>query len=208
MAIGVEAAGFVLAAFPIVIEGLKFYLKGLETIKGLWRYHLLIQPLILGIEMEEVKFRNSLEALLEDLIMAGELESTLENPNLFSREDIQSSLRERLGPSFEVFLATVADMTSRLEELKVRLGLNGDGRVSKISIPQQQPIVVQDPVLHECLYLGTKILKCIDPLLIWHILADMGREKLHHQAPVEEVLSCPGKRKNRLHPGQTGKEQL
>jgi hypothetical protein len=134
MVSGIEAAGLVLATFPLVIEGFKFYLKGAETIVKWWRHPLLIKRLILSIETEQRKFKNNLELLLMDCVTEGELESTLENSNFFGREDIQSSLRERLGPSFEVFSATVADMTKRLEELKVILGLDDDGRVSKISI--------------------------------------------------------------------------
>ena len=35
MVTGVETAGLVLGAFPIVIEGLKFYTSGVRTIKDI-----------------------------------------------------------------------------------------------------------------------------------------------------------------------------
>ncbi|KAI9763062.1 MAG: hypothetical protein M1840_000953 [Geoglossum simile] len=128
MVSGVEAAGLVLATFPLVIEGLKVYLRGAETITSWWGDTLLIDRLILRVDMEWLKFRSSLEVLLLDLFTAEELESALETPDFFGQKDIQSSLSKQLGTSFRVFSATVAEMIERLEELKAILELNDDGR--------------------------------------------------------------------------------
>src|SRR5205809_3026823 len=134
MVTGVETAGLVLATFPLVIEGLKFYLRGLETIRR-WRHYVrFIEDLIRQINMERRKFKNNCTELLWDLVPAEELDSLLEDPGGFSWGNLHTSLHERLGQSFDDFLKAVNDMTDRLDEFKEKLELNDDGRVSKAHI--------------------------------------------------------------------------
>ncbi|KAI9773016.1 MAG: hypothetical protein M1839_002246 [Geoglossum umbratile] len=128
MVTGVEAAGLVLATFPLVIEGLKFYLRGLEALMRWRRYVKLVADLIRRTSLEQRKFRNTCTELFSDLVTEEELAFLLDNPGSFGSKDIQASLRERLGESFGEFSATVADTTSRLEDFKKRLDLNDVGR--------------------------------------------------------------------------------
>jgi hypothetical protein len=178
MVTGVEAAGLVLATFPLIIEGLKFYLRGLEALMRWRSYVKLVAGLILRTSLEQRKFRNTCTELFSDLVTEEELAFLLDNPGGFGSKDIQASLRERLGESLGVFSATVADTTSRLEDFKKRLDLNDVGRVSKV-LTHLMLLTHHSPkprLIHNH-KLGTEILNA-EALLIKQVLADMARERL------------------------------
>lgn len=132
MVTGVETAGLVLAIFPLAIEGLKFYLKGLESIKRWWRYAAAVRQLLRALTMEKVKFEESCEDVLCDLVTSQDLERLLEAPGgaEWQHVDLQSALRTRLGRTFDVFMTAVADMKAALECFKEKLDLDWESGVS------------------------------------------------------------------------------
>ena len=142
MVTGVEAAGLALASFPLIIEGLKIYLAGLETIRR-WRHYVkTLGDLVRRVSMERRKFKNTCTELLWDLVGADELESLLESPGVSGWKDVQASLRERLEHSFDDFLKAVIDMAERLNDLKEKLELNDNGKVSNDHLLDQQQCFV------------------------------------------------------------------
>ena len=115
-----EAAGFVLAALPLIIEGFRAYAEGIETIKKWWRYRTLLQHIVRRLEVEQVKLYNTCTNLLQDLVDDDTLHLLLENPGGFRwrEESLRTSLKLRLGNSFHVFLDTMNDMKEVVELLK------------------------------------------------------------------------------------------
>lgn len=128
-----EVAGFVMAALPLVIEGLRLYFNGIETIKKWWRYAKVLKHLIRKLEMEKTKFENTCTELLYDLVGERELELLLENPGGYRwrEKSLQARLRGRLGPSFNVFLEAVIDMSETVKVFTEKLDLGDDGKVRK-----------------------------------------------------------------------------
>lgn len=128
-----EVAGFVMAALPLVIEGLRLYVKGIETIKKWWRYAKVLKHLIRRLEMEKMKFENTCTELLYDLVGEREFELLLENPggHRWREKGLEASLRRRLGPSFNVFLEAVMDMSETVNGFTEKLDLGDDGKVRK-----------------------------------------------------------------------------
>ena len=89
-----EAASFVLAALPVIIEGLRVDAEGIATIKKWWQYRILLQRIVRRLEVEQVKLYNTCTNLLQDLVDDKMLHLLLENPAGFRwRED---SLRTSL----------------------------------------------------------------------------------------------------------------
>ena len=128
-----EAAGFVLAALPLLVEGLRCYLKGIESIKKYWQYTKVLKRLIRKFQVEQRKFGNTCEELLVGLVDDTELSDLLEKPGgaKWQEKGLQLSLRVRLGESYQVFFDAVTDMTEVTEEFEEKLELDQDHKVSK-----------------------------------------------------------------------------
>lgn len=131
-----EAAGLVLAALPLLVEGLRFYLKGIESIKKYWQYAKALKRLIRKFQVEQRKFGNTCTELLVGLVDDIELGYLLEQPGgvKWQEKSLQLSLRARLGASYQVFFDAVTDMTEATEEFEEKLELDQDHKVSKIPI--------------------------------------------------------------------------
>lgn len=136
-----EVAGIVMAALPLVVEGLRLYVKGIETIKRWWKYAKVLKHLIRKLEMEKAKFENTCTELLYNLVGERELEILLGNPGGCSwrEKSLQASLRGRLGPSFNVFLEAVMDLSDTVKEFTEKLDLGDDGKVRKSQQKKPRP---------------------------------------------------------------------
>jgi hypothetical protein len=131
MVTGVETAGLVLAVFPVVVEGLKAYLEGIESIKRWWKYVSVLKHLIRVLRMEEAKFSNTCTELLHDLVPAPELALLLEKPGgwRWRDADLQINLKQRLGRGFHAYLEAITDMTDILDEFRRKLDLGPNDKV-------------------------------------------------------------------------------
>ena len=126
-----EAAGFVLAALPLLVEGLRGYLKGIESIKKYWRHTRILKRLIRGFDTEQQKFNGICTKLLTGLVDDAELGELLEQPGgaKWQERELQSSLQRRLDGSYQVFFDTVTDMTEVTKEFVERLELDHNHKV-------------------------------------------------------------------------------
>ena len=126
-----EAAGFVLAALPLLVEGLRAYLRGVESIKKYWQYTKILKRLIRKFKVEEKKLGNTCTELLFGVVDDIELGNLLEQPGgaKWQEKSLQLSLRRRLGASYQVFFDAVTDMTEVTEEFVERLELDQNHRV-------------------------------------------------------------------------------
>lgn len=64
MVVGVETAGLVLAAVPLIIEGLKTYQKGIRSAKRSITYDVSLRKLVRRIEGQKIFFEDNLQRLL------------------------------------------------------------------------------------------------------------------------------------------------
>ncbi|KAK4693133.1 hypothetical protein P7C71_g4209, partial [Lecanoromycetidae sp. Uapishka_2] len=125
-----EVAGLVMAAFPIIIEGLHLYVEGVESIKKWWSYVKTLKRLIRKLEMEKTKLENSCTELLYDIVDEQTLSLLLEKPGGYRwREDsLQQALRVRLDKSFSVYMGAIQDMKETMDEFKDKLELDADNK--------------------------------------------------------------------------------
>jgi len=76
MATGIEAAGLALGLFPIVLEGLKFYIASADAVREMKRHKRTLDQFRRDISMEKCKFENTWYTLVGragmDLDMLGE----------------------------------------------------------------------------------------------------------------------------------------
>lgn len=74
MVTGVETAGLVLAAFPILMQCLNVYVSSAQKVREMRRYRRVLRQFRRAIDMENCKFENTWYALVE---LAGENPSTI-----------------------------------------------------------------------------------------------------------------------------------
>lgn len=137
MATGIEIAGLALAVFPIVVEGIEFYVAGLKTVHRWLRFAKTLENLIRKLKVERVKFQNTCEELLYDICERGELQTLLDDPggSGWQEPHLQVKLKSQLGRSYSSYLECVAVIRNALEDIKHTLELDTDNNVRSFSRP-------------------------------------------------------------------------
>ncbi|KAL9118229.1 MAG: hypothetical protein Q9187_005228 [Circinaria calcarea] len=132
MVTGIETAGLVLGSLPIVISALEHYAEGISTIVKWWHFKKEIQCLVRSLEAEHARFLNTCELLLDGLVAGPDLERLIQDAGggLWKDDELDEKLRARLHRSYAPYLHSVTDIKEALEEMKVKLELNAEGRVS------------------------------------------------------------------------------
>ena len=149
MVTGVETAGLVLAAFPLVVNGLGSYVAGANTLRR-WRnermYGRELKHLQRQLETQRVIYLNTLEDLFTGIVYSDADRALLiSDPSgpTWKRKEYEALLHERLGQSYNAYLATVNELRESITLLKEKTCLNASERVSShlcstfdISIPR------------------------------------------------------------------------
>ncbi|KAH7385868.1 hypothetical protein BKA66DRAFT_569191 [Pyrenochaeta sp. MPI-SDFR-AT-0127] len=127
---GLEVAGVVLGALPLVISALEHYANGINTAKRFWRYKTEIRSLILQINTERGIFINTIEQLLTGIVRIEQMSDFVSNPGgkKWGEAGIESKLKERLRGVYGIYLDNVTGMESSLHKIMDKLALNPDGK--------------------------------------------------------------------------------
>jgi hypothetical protein len=135
MATGIEIAGLVLGAFPLAVEGIKFYASGARTMNEMRHHQHVLDEFIRELDMERTKFVDTCYNLFEDTITGDELSSLMDDPsgecwrNEFFQRKLENRLRHHCVPDFVQAVETLKKVLDELnerfcvDEKKVRLTL-------------------------------------------------------------------------------------
>ncbi len=129
---GIEAAGLVLAVFPIVVNGLQHFTEGVETIKSWKRFRRELDKYSRTLETQRIVYLNTIERLFEGIIHSNdELDAFMKNPGgAFSHKpEYEERLTTRLGRSYGNYTRIMADMLESLEAARKELGIGENGKV-------------------------------------------------------------------------------
>lgn len=128
MATGIEIAGVVLGAIPLIIEGIKIYREaaGRTTREG---YPGPLRNFPVELETEQTILRSTYNRILCDI-------KATEGPDMNMEiwkegSTLQQRVYERLGSSADSFKATAQNMDAVIQELMGKLGLSLGGKVSQ-----------------------------------------------------------------------------
>ncbi|RDW61414.1 hypothetical protein BP5796_11306 [Coleophoma crateriformis] len=128
---GVEIAGLVLAAFPLVISAAEHYREGFEPLSKWKRFRTDFIGFLDAIDIEKQLFEQVLERFLISAdVPQEELHRFLTQPNHsgWDREDLVERLEARLGPSLPAYVSTIKTMNGLMKELEGLL-LIRDGEI-------------------------------------------------------------------------------
>jgi hypothetical protein len=128
---GLEVAGVVLGALPLVISALEHYAEGIQTAKRYWRYKSELRSLILQIKTEREIFLNTLEQLLAGVVRIEHMTDFLSHPggDAWSDADVDLKLQQRLRNAHKVYLGNVDGMSRSLKLMMEKLALDAEGKV-------------------------------------------------------------------------------
>ena len=133
---GLEVAGVVLGAIPVVLAALEIGGNAYGRVKGWSGYKVIIKRYQIVLEAQHAIFQNTLLLLLEDVLPPLEIEILLKDPAGSAWEDprLKAKLRdERLGEDFDKVLNIIGLMKLTLQDFKKKLG--GD-EIQNVSLPK------------------------------------------------------------------------
>ncbi|KAL1613934.1 hypothetical protein SLS54_010144 [Diplodia seriata] len=128
---GIEVAGLVLGALPLIVKALKAYSSGASTIRRYIRYHTPLKDLSTELGVEYVLYLNACERLLDGLVDDNtEREALLQKPGgpAWKNQELERRLKQRLSKGYPVFVDTVNQIEFAVAELMKLLKFSPDGQ--------------------------------------------------------------------------------
>jgi len=123
-----EAAGLALAIFPLVVKGLSVYLDGSRKIKDCLQWKLGLRCLIRDLKAESVLFHNTCTNVLAGIFSPSEVIALMSGQGWDDQfmEDLEASWGVETA---HVFADAVKHLSSTLDELRTKLGLDENMKV-------------------------------------------------------------------------------
>ncbi|RMJ05137.1 hypothetical protein CDV36_014191 [Fusarium kuroshium] len=138
---GIEVAGLVLGAFPIILNCLDYYQKGFKPLEEWWNFRLHFIEFIDDVRHEMMKYNQNLICLLDPIIADNDrLLSLVNNPNdpFWQDKTFEVHLKERLSNQTDRVFSILQNMHSLMEKLNKLLQIEG-GQVPWIGTSDQKP---------------------------------------------------------------------
>ena len=126
---GIEVAGLVLGAIPVLITALELYSKG-ARLDALWKIQFALDPIRRELRAELQIYKNTCEELLQS-IAPHKIKELVEDPGgkAWQDQDLDDAMKSLLGTSYEVFFETIEIMNENVVKFKKKLCLGADGKV-------------------------------------------------------------------------------
>lgn len=128
---GVEVAGLVLGAFPLLLAALQFYSEGIDVTKRCLRYRQEVNILLADLKTENALYRNNVAILLQGVVDAKDMDKFSADPGgeLWKAPGFDRKLKQRLGNSYEPYLHTIGKLQAAIKSFGEKLKLGKSGHV-------------------------------------------------------------------------------
>ncbi|KAL8830378.1 MAG: hypothetical protein Q9170_005759 [Blastenia crenularia] len=125
-----EAAGLVLAAFTVVVQGLSSFVQSMEMVKS-WRfYRRELKIYARDLECQRIWYLDTLEELFDGIIHSeDEMAELLQEPSGPKWKRHEKGLQERLGTAYPSYQQCIVTLTEALKAFPEKVGLNDSGEV-------------------------------------------------------------------------------
>jgi hypothetical protein len=123
---GIEVAGLLLGAFPLIIAALEKYRGTAEVLDSWWNIKTKYRKCMRNLKFHKLAFEEALEELLLPLIADEDtIRDMLEDPlgELWRNPETVVRLKERMPKTYESYLETMEAMQETLQELQDTLGM-------------------------------------------------------------------------------------
>ena len=122
---GIEAAGFVLAVFPLLITALEHYRASAEVLSDWWQIKREYRKCRDEIRFHQLAFEQNLEKYLLPLIVdEDELQDLIADPGgpRWRDPELEERLKERLPKAYDLYFSTILQMNETMKDLENELG--------------------------------------------------------------------------------------
>lgn len=131
MATGIETAGLILAAFPLVISALEYYENGFQVVREWIRFKGEFAAFLNALIRQRIFFRQNIEELLGPIVASEyEMSVLLDNPGgeAWADKILNARLRQRLPGTYEYdsYAITVSYLLETLRKLMAKLKIAED----------------------------------------------------------------------------------
>lgn len=149
---GIEVAGLLLGAFPLLISALEHYRQSEEVLEDWWQIKKEYKKCKNELLLQEMAFENNLERFLLPLVVGDdEIAALIAEPGGMKWKDpaLEDKLKIRLPKSYELFLDTIQDIKSTVDGLKDELGVSREGFQKGLN-PEVDQVGFQVSVENHC----------------------------------------------------------
>ncbi|KAI9368517.1 hypothetical protein BJX61DRAFT_546444 [Aspergillus egyptiacus] len=139
MATGIEIAGLVLGAFPIILNCLDYYREGMEPLEEWWSFRTHFIEFVDSIKHQMMKYHENMARLLDPIITDNDvLAALIRDPTdpRWTDGSLDDPLERRLASECDRFFRIVERMEKVVKDLKHLLQIDGD-RLPSIGPAQQ-----------------------------------------------------------------------
>jgi hypothetical protein len=130
---GIEIAGLVLGAFPVLLYSLESYRKSAEGLTEWWRIQRTVKKCRQDLQYHRILFEGNLERFLLPLVVNDdELQTLMADPAGEGWEDpeLEVRLKQRLPKSYDLFIDIMEGIQELVESLKKELGASSLTRLA------------------------------------------------------------------------------
>jgi hypothetical protein len=137
---GIEVAGIVLGAFPLLIRALESYREGAEVLSDWWNIQRAYKKCRQDLSYHQLLFEGHVEQFLLPLVVDdNELKMLMASPSdeAWKDPDLERRLQNRLPRSYDLFLDIIGSIQTLMKDLGAELGLDDvvfQDRVNKVNI--------------------------------------------------------------------------
>ncbi|KAF2875880.1 hypothetical protein BDV95DRAFT_603280 [Massariosphaeria phaeospora] len=123
---GIETAGLVLGAVPLILASLEFYAKGIAVTRRCLKYEQQFNSLINELRTENVICTNTLNLLLKGIVKQQDMAEFLVDPRgkRWKDAEFDKRLQQRLGNSYGPYMATIGQLNHSAEIFRQKLKLD------------------------------------------------------------------------------------
>ncbi|KAF2465073.1 uncharacterized protein BDR25DRAFT_295894 [Lindgomyces ingoldianus] len=142
---GVEIAGLVLGAIPLVIAALKQYEDGLDSAMAFFKWNRELSVLIQALWYQHTSYVQSIKLLLSPITTDEERQTMLEDSKnqLWKSKSMSDALSDRLGDAYQAYMQTVSTIEEIVKSLAEKLDIQGSDEISQQGL---EAIVLANPL--------------------------------------------------------------
>lgn len=133
MATGIEVAGLVLGAIPLVLSALENYENFLDPTKSFFKYQGELSRATRQLANCYTSYEQSIQILLTPIADPQELQDMMENTGseLWKDNEIDEALQKRLGTSYRACIRTVREIEGAMMSIAKHLNIEGADKVTQ-----------------------------------------------------------------------------
>ncbi|OMP81792.1 hypothetical protein BK809_0006100 [Diplodia seriata] len=129
---GIEVAGLVLGALPLIIHAITVYADGVSTVERYFKYEIPLRNLHRALEAEYVIYQNTCEELLNGIVEGNEQRAALlDKPGGpdWAKPALEERLKQRLSRAYTAYIGTMKSMKDTVSGIEALLKLDKTGKV-------------------------------------------------------------------------------